>query len=230
MHKKIVNEAFEKTRKRAEKESGVVLSKTKCSEYLSTILQDEYGLVYGEKSLRDVSNDTSNIKQPKVLEALCNFLDYANYESYVEKHKEDGVLSIVNNNGEKSEVNLFSKKIIIIAVFVIALLITCFSVFSIKKQRWMIWKLDHYEEVSFDPNKYGIDKLKLYKEERILHFKKIEGTCEYPYFDAQGEVGVWYGKNSQGQLDLFNSVGLHPETGKTLKPITSYMIRKYVCP
>lgn len=94
----------------------------------------------------------------------------------------------------------------------------------------MIWEVDHYEEVSFDPKKYGIGKLKLYKKERILYFKKIEGTCEYTYFDTEGEVRVWYGKNHTGKLELFTSLGLHPETGKTLKPITKYMIRKYICP
>ena len=30
-------------------------------------------------------------------------------------------------------------------------------------------------------------------------------------------------------LQYFTALGLHPETGKTLKPITQYMIDKYIC-
>ncbi|WP_299122005.1 hypothetical protein [uncultured Tenacibaculum sp.] len=227
MHKEIVNKAFEKTKERAEKESGVVLSKTRCSEYLSTILQDEYNIIYGEKSLRDVSNEKSKINQPKVLEALCKFLDYDNYEAYVEKYKK-GVL-IDEGDDEEDKGSLFSKKKLIIVVSFVVLLISCVSVFSIKKQRWMVWKGDRYEEVSFDTKKYGIGELKLYKEERIKNFEKIEADCNYPFFGPGGKVNVWYYKNSNGELELFSSVGLHPETGKTLRPITNYMIEKYIC-
>lgn len=93
----------------------------------------------------------------------------------------------------------------------------------------MIWKDDHYEEVSFDTKKYELGKLKLYKEDRIKSFTKIKVNCEYDFFDKAGAPQVWYYKNDLGELELFTSVGLHPETGTTLKPISAYMIHKYIC-
>ena len=93
----------------------------------------------------------------------------------------------------------------------------------------MVWDKDHYKEVKIDTDKYSFDQLKIYKEERIKYFQKIEPSCEVKYFDQRGKVKVWYGKNVKGDLEIFSSFGLHPETGKTLKPITKYMIRKYFC-
>jgi len=43
-------------------------------------------------------------------------------------------------------------------------------------------------------------------------------------------VKIWYGRNIKKELEFFTSLGLHPETGKTLDPITDYMIKKYACP
>ena len=60
-------------------------------------------------------------------------------------------------------------------------------------------------------------------------FKKINPDCEYSFFNNDGSVRVWYGKNVSKELEFFTDLGLHPETGKTLKPITQYMIDKYVC-
>ena len=30
---------------------------------------------------------------------------------------------------------------------------------------------------------------------------------------------IWYGKSDKGELEFFNSRGIHPATGKELKPI-----------
>jgi hypothetical protein len=54
-------------------------------------------------------------------------------------------------------------------------------------------------------------------------------SCETEFFDSNGEAKIWYGKNRKKELESFTAIGLHPETGKTLDPITVYMIRKYIC-
>jgi hypothetical protein len=38
---------------------------------------------------------------------------------------------------------------------------------------------------------------------------------------------IWYCKQD-GKCDFINAPGLHPESGKTLKPISKYVIKKYV--
>ena len=96
--------------------------------------------------------------------------------------------------------------------------------------RWMVWQEDHYVEVEFDTEKHKVNQLKLYKEDRINLFKKITPVCDSTkFFNEDGSVNIWYGKNRNKELEYFTALGLHPETGKTLKPITQYMIDKYIC-
>jgi hypothetical protein len=94
----------------------------------------------------------------------------------------------------------------------------------------MIWQEDHYVEVEFDTEKHKLNQLKLYKEDRINLFKKLTPICDTTkFFNEDGSVNIWYGKNRNKKLEYFTALGLHPETGKTLKPITQYMIDKYIC-
>ncbi len=93
----------------------------------------------------------------------------------------------------------------------------------------MIWQHDHYEEVDFDTEKYKVNQLKILKEERIDFFKKVTPTCDYSFFNKDGSRRIWYGKNRNKDLEYFTALGLHPQTGKTLKPITKYIIDKYLC-
>ena len=93
----------------------------------------------------------------------------------------------------------------------------------------MVWQEDHYVEVDFDVKKYNVNQLKVYKPERIAHFKKINPPCGYDFFNENGNARLWYGKTKDKELGYFTALGLHPETGKTLKPITQYMIDKHIC-
>jgi hypothetical protein len=99
-----------------------------------------------------------------------------------------------------------------------------------QKETWMAWEGTHYVEMPFDAKGVQEGRLKVYKEDRILYFKRIDPDCSTEFFTGDGSVRLWYGKNREGELQYFTDLGLHPETGKTLKPITVYMIRKYVCP
>ena len=116
-----------------------------------------------------------------------------------------------------------------IASLIVITIITFFLMISINRQRWMVWQEDHYVEVKLDTDKYPLRKLKLYKEERIKDFKRVNTDCKTVFFNERGEVSIWHGKNSTKKLEYFTSFGLHPETGKTLRPITKYMIKKYIC-
>lgn len=225
MYIEIVKEAFEKTKEIIEKRDGIKISNTKASEYLSDFLQQEYKVSFSDKSLRDVCNGKTPIKQAKVSEALCKFLEYDNYADYIDKNSLPSKEMLIENK-PVFFVKKHKVKFIIGSAFVVILVIFFLSA---KKQRWMVWNKDHYEEVIFDTKKYSIGQLKLYKEERILFFKKLEATCEVEYFDKSGKPKIWYGKNSKKELEIFTSYGLHPETGKTLKPISKYMIKKYFC-
>ena len=162
---------------------------------------------------------------------MCLYLGYKDYKGYLLSLNENRIVSeevVINHkNPKKLSESKKTKLLIIISIVVI---ISLFITNSITKQRWMIWNGSQYEEVDFNKADLGNGDLKAYKKERIESFKKATNLdCHYDYFNIDGSVRIWYGKNKKGELDFFTDLGLHPETGKTLKPITVYMIRKYIC-
>ncbi len=223
MHSKIIIDAFEKAGKELEELGDTSPSKVKKAEVLSDYLTNECKYTFGENRLRQyfnscISGEEIELKQ-KVALGLCKYLGYKNYKDYVLKNKGKGG-KMGNEMKPKIKIALFIS-VVIVLVFIINS--------SLNQKRWMVWQENHYVEVKFDDQKYDIGELKLYKEERIKKFKKITPDCNTSFFNTDGSVKIWYGKNKNKELEFFTSLGLHPETGKTLKAITSYMIEKYIC-
>lgn len=260
MHKKIVIEAFRKAKENEVKKGNRDPSKNRLSIALSVYISEEMKFPFGERSLKNYhdqalkiekTNEDINISQLKVLNGLCKYLGYENYEYYVLSQKkddntEDDDIVYINGDGESTPVTkiknkkLFAwfsnasafNKFLILFISTITLVITIFTAGNIigEQTKWMVWQEDHYVEVDFDTEKYKVNQLKLYKEERIKLFKKVPTDCwETKFFNDDGSVNIWYGKNKNKELEYFTDLGLHPETGKTLKPITQYMINKYIC-
>lgn len=116
---------------------------------------------------------------------------------------------------------------------VVLVLLLLGSVYIIKqeffpKKSCMQWQNDHYETVDCNEIKQGIlsqnDIMPI--DESIINLKKIEVNKQTLFFKNDKPL-VWYSK-IKGKLYYFNSYGMNPETGKPLKPITNYMIIKYV--
>ncbi|MFM9825866.1 hypothetical protein [Flavobacterium sp.] len=116
---------------------------------------------------------------------------------------------------------------------VVLVLLLLGSVYMIKKEFFpkkecMQWHKDHYETVDCSGIKQGIlsqnDIMPI--NEGIINLKKIEVNKQTLFF-KNGQPLVWYSK-IKGKLYYFNSYGMNPETGKPLKPMTDYMINKYV--
>lgn len=227
MHSILLIKAFEK----AKEEIGSN-KKIRIARRLSDIIYEDDKQQYGEKILivnyNKIKNDPSHEIELRsfVIDALSRYLGYTDYIAFANENKNIIDPSGINNN---PLITFFKKNRI--TIFVSTLLLIGFMVYySLNKQRWMVWNENYYIEVKFDLEKYRIEKLKPYKEERIKYFKKINTDCNTAFFNSSGEVKIWYGKNSNKELEYFTDLGLHPETGKTLDPITIYMIRKYVCP
>lgn len=251
MHKQLVLSAFKKAKEEARAATGVNMSVTALAKKISDYMLEECRFQYHEKSLRNKYN--SAVKENETLElksavanCLCCYLGYKNYEEFVIKndvhtasfsvaeHKADTPVKtskIVNPEptsfGEKLKIVIHKNKVTLIFCSLIFLLY--FGLYMINRQQWMIWDDYHYVEVPFDVDEYGIGKLKLYKHERIKNFRKVKPDCEYAFFKPNGSENLWYQKSVSGELEFFTSYGLHPETGETLKKITPYMIRKYIC-
>ena len=227
MHKELIAKAFSK----AKLELGTE-KVTRLSTHLSDYICENSGDVYGERRLRDYYNQISREPEKSidlkgyVAEALSHYLGYDCYSTYLKKNCHE---ASPGKNLYVSTRRLMAKhRITLVTGLLIAT--TYFGFTRHNRQRWMAWHNDHYIEVRFDPELYNLEKLKVFNADQIERFRKVQVDCQTIFFSASGSVSLWYGKNGQGQLEWFTDMGYHPETGKPLKPITTYMIRKYICP
>jgi hypothetical protein len=226
MYKDVVKKAFEK----AEIEIVGRTSTNTVANHISKALMEKFLYQISAKTLIKLFKASSNCEEGKDIsissdqaQHLSQYLGYKNYQDYVEQNP--GEKEVVK---EKSLLTYLKQhKLLLLLLIVVAVVIS--SYFYINRQRWMKWDVDHYVEVSFDAKGVQNGDLKLYKEDRIENFKKINADCNTVFFTENGSISVWYGKNMNGALEYFTGLGLHPISGKSLKPITEYMIKKYVC-
>lgn len=235
MNKILILDAFAKAEQEIKKTGVLKPSLTQMATELSMFIEEKEDFILGERSLRDYRGDALkleddesdiSIKQIAVINGLCKYLGFQDYQDYFQNKNSKPVeprLGVIKSKHHYSlTIKLFIAASII--VFIVFLLYK-----NSQKQRWMVWQDDHYVETSFDAEKYSVHRLKLYKEDRIISFKKVRVTCDTIFFNEDNSVRFWYGKNKNKEIEYFTDLGLHPETGKTLKPITNYMINKYVC-
>ena len=209
MHKKLILECFEKAKSQAGTEVVSSLSK-----HISEILLEDYSFQVNERTLRNYfkeaeKNDGEDFNISKsIANELAKYLGNKSLRDYSESNR-----TIKKNKTLKTYI-----------IGVLIVMVTYFG-FKLYQDNCMIWKGDHYEKISCEEENDGSIDSKLLK-----NFKKIRPNCEPIYFNKKGEIKIWYGKNRIGELEYFTLLGMHPETGKTLKPITAYMIKKHICP
>lgn len=144
--------------------------------------------------------------------------------------KEEAVLSLVSEVGNeikdlrvKSILNRYKK-----ALTKVALLcsVGIGVVTLLPKKECMQWNTNHYEVVDCSTESSGFFDPRIPINKERLGLKKMDPKTIKAYFE-NGHPIVWYAK-IDGKIELFNQPGLHPTTGKTLKPITRYIINKYL--
>ena len=233
MHNQIILESFNKAEITIIEKHGNKPSNSKCAIFISDEIYRINSFTFGERSLRDLYNavkkNTSisiEVKQPQVIDGLCKFLGYTNYPDYVINN----TIEKVSIKGNEQHISANKKQPIVVSVILTAIpIIVIIAYVLIDKKRWMVWQESQYIEVEFNVEKYDVNQLKLYKEAQVKNFNLIKPTCNYSFFKKDGSVNLWYGKNIKKELEFFTDLGRHPETSKTLKPITKYMIDKYIC-
>jgi len=88
----------------------------------------------------------------------------------------------------------------------------------------MYWEDDHYQPISCAQKLENVQVIAL-DSEMLRHFHKITRPDTIT-LNAKGSV--WYVKY-RGKLEFYTSSGFHPiDPQLRLKPITDYMIRKYI--
>lgn len=226
MYKKVVIKAFEK----AKADISGSSNKTSRSEYISNTLLENYKFQISSRTLRNLYDESINKHNDEditinstYLKYLCQYLGFEGYQAFLKEYPDNLaesndplLLGFIKNN----KLALTISALAVIIVFIVT---------TFNKQRWMIWENDHYTEVDFNAEKHTIGQLKLYNKERIEHFFKVVPDCDTQFFNEDGSVNLWYGKNNAGELEYFSTLAVHPETGKTLKEITLYMIREHIC-
>lgn len=238
MHNTLIIQSFEKALLQEEEIGNSSPSKSRLATILSDYIQEQQGFQFGERRLRDYYNEALlrnpvEIKQPAVLDGLATFLGYDSYVDFVSAFKKKKDI-LPTNDPEKKGINGFKIKVFLrnhrtsLAIALVSIIVIVFLMAS-KQQRWMQWNGSNYIETSFDGDMLRRGELKAYREDRIVSFKLLRPQCDTQFFNPDGSTRIWYSKNKDGSLDFFSDYGLHPITGKTLKPITKYIIEKYIC-
>lgn len=262
MHRKLLLAAFEKASENQKKEGVLNPSTNSSAMVLSDFIEEEADFPFSSRSLRDYYNkavkeldNDIEIKQLKVVHALCAYLGYVDYEDFVLKNStrktkidDGGVLLLAPEKAsaqeekpsvkekrdrealplKKNRLNMRSKTNLLVAAFLLSIFVIS-VVFFMNRECWMAWEKDHYVKTEFDAKRFQNGELKACNEDRLENFAQVPVDCNTIFFNPDRSVKIWYGKNTKGELEYFTDLGLHPKTGKTLKPITKYMIAKHIC-
>ncbi|MAT89343.1 MAG: hypothetical protein CMC35_01515 [Flavobacteriaceae bacterium] len=220
MHQKLIVQSFE-----AAGQKQGVSKKFRRARVLSDYIEEVTVHSYTERSLADKYDDSlagTRVELPDfVRDALCNYLGYESFESFQESE-------MLKPKPNTKTLKRRSWKLVSLTLLLIVAVGAMLWQY-LTRERWMEWRDPRYEEVSFDAEKLRNGLLKLYKQERIEHFQRVEPNCDYEFFNLDGSPRLFYGKNHKKEYEWFTQLGEHPETGKPLKAITKYMIEKYIC-
>jgi hypothetical protein len=101
---------------------------------------------------------------------------------------------------------------------------------SKKELQCMQWQIDHYEKVDCEmKNALGAMSISQVEvmDESVIDLKKIEVSPETTFF-IKNKAVIYYCKVNDSILEYYNAPGFHPVLEKPLKPITKYIIKKYI--
>lgn len=216
MLKKLFVDLFEKVKNEEENNST---TKNGISTYFAETLLDEkfnkpnfisakaikgYYEKYVEGKLNSSGEPKTELKN-----LISEYLGYNNFQEFNTMNKKKNRLNIKN-----------------LAYAVAIIVITSLTTLQFNNadpKPCVEWNTDHYEIIDCN-NEYPNPIL---KDVDIDNFKKLIVTKNSVFY-KYGKPIVWYGRSSNRKIDFFNSRGVHPETLKELKPITDYIIDKYV--
>jgi len=211
----LLTQAFEK----AGTESGKDSVNGK-AEHLSEYLLAEFKFSVSTKSLTRYFKKESPPNQ-QVKNYLAQFLGFDNYEDFVLKNSPGSAAKTEPGPLKKKETNF--KRIALFSLLILAVTgISAYVGFKNGEEKCMIWEDDHYIEISCTGSNEE-QKLNPYLLENLRRIVISDTTS----FFKNGAVQIWYDK-SNNLLEYFTAPGIHPQNGKTLKPVTSYIIDKYL--
>lgn len=197
--------------------------------HLAEVVSEDFNYSITSKSMsRYFCGETTPKKE--VLDALAKYLQYEDYEDFVVQESEETPSSLRPSptSQKPNAQKVFRKKIVqrkrpvLIILAVLLLGSTSYYAFVKNAKECVVWVGDHYEEVACS----GDELEKPYNKQLLEEFRKVQVNDTTTFF-KYGKPVIWYDKSNK-RLEYFTAPGLHPTNGKTLKPISEYMINKYV--
>ncbi|KAF2517189.1 hypothetical protein [Flavobacterium foetidum] len=139
--------------------------------------------------------------------------------------------NIDNREGQQriKEQDKTSKKRLYIKLTLVICFMSLIIYFFYPQKQCMQWSADHYEKVDCDLKIEGLIVSNPVEvlDQSLINLKKIKVCDTTNCFDKNGNAIVWYAKTANG-IDFFNGHGRHPETNSPLRPVTKYILDKYV--
>lgn len=248
--KKLLEEVFEKASNDTPEKSfnGII-------NHLERSLKDDYQIALSYKSFETyyktiVEKDEDYNIKTMILDDLSRYLEYDNFKAYCLDWKT--IEYTISQTLSKIVINITNKPIFTMPEFLkknglgimemaFLLLIVTGGVFfsngkkppgmsllsdwnsSATNKPFMYWDKDRY--IATDSSSLGpqVEVIPMDKE-NFLYLKKITRPDTLTVDNALHKV--WYNK-SNNEVEFFTSFGKHPESGKTLKEATEYIIETY---
>ncbi|BDU27434.1 hypothetical protein FLGSB24_41780 [Flavobacterium sp. GSB-24] len=190
---------------------------------------------------KEVSEETKTEDvKPKVQEVRVE------EEVNVDAPKEENIISetieVFQPESKPIKINLFVNvkeklihnfknrlKKIAVATILIFCLIGAVIYFAFFKKHCMQWSEDHYEVVDCSSKDKVVLNEIIPLDENLLDFRKLKACDTTRCFMENGDAFVWYSKTPNG-IDFFNDNGngKHPVTNRALRPVTQYIVGKYL--
>jgi hypothetical protein len=246
--KQLIDYAFAKAESEYTRLHGTAPSKTQAAEFISQQISDrDFG--YGEKSLRILHKQAQNsdvrIGNTQVVQRLSEFLGYDDYVDFATRNaqpipeddvqQENSIEQKVHRATKQESTNKSKRNstmqaiVITLVAVVIGFGSLAFYLDEREEVEWMRWNGEHYEITEFDKAAYRREEIEVVDQYRLQNFKRLDLECDDVFFTPSGEPLAWYHKNDFGELELYSQAGKHPVLDDQLKPITQYMIDKYIC-
>ena len=197
----------------------VHFEKHECSANTESVIQEE----------NSVREESSNREEDLVQEEIFN-------SSEIFNEAQSLTIGKSQIGGQKFDVKAIEifiigileklKTKVIMAIIIFSLSFGIYATFF--KKQCMQWSGDHYEEVSCDLEIQGFGTFNSPEpyDNRVINLRRI-AVCDTTTFFRNEKAIVWYAKVGNN-AEFFNTHGTHPENGKALRPVTQYIIDKYV--
>ncbi len=124
--------------------------------------------------------------------------------------------------------NWFNKNIKNVTIGTVLLVTVIFGINHFTKEKsCMTWVKDHYEEIDCNALNENPNLIIVAKDDNLIqNFRKII-PCDTTKYERNGRTCLWYGKSLDGKYEFFTALYFHPETGITLKKVTSTIMKNY---